>query len=272
MNKNLINKIHNIDCIELYKKIEDNSIDLVILDPPYNVKAADWDNIPNYVQWMKEILKESFRVLKPNGSLYLWGMTKNNDFLRLKLWIDDNFDNYEFKNWIIWVHEVKIHKKLKDRYLTKHEDLLFYSGNNNTFNVVRDAPPSFQLKMHEGRYDKNFFIEKHKLPPSQQKIFKNGLQLGSPAKSWWKGPSNQSASKKYKKFAGYKSEWVCERIISVSSNEHDLIFIPFGGTGSECEAAIKLNRNFISSEIDTERYEISKNRIEKSQNTILKFT
>ena len=258
----MINKIYNEDCIELYKKLEDASIDLLILDPPYNVNAANWDNISNYFEWMQEILKESFRVLKPNGSLYLWGMTKNNDFLRLKLWIDDTFPNYEFKNWIVWVHEVKIHKKLQDRFLTKHEDLLFYSGKNNTFNLVRDNPPEFQLKMHAGRYDENYFIEPHKLPPSQQKIFKNGLQLGSPAKSWWKGPSNQSASKKYKKFAGYKSEWVSERIIDVSSNAGDLVLIPFGGTGTECEAAVKLNRNFISTEIDSERYQIAKSRID----------
>lgn len=272
MNNNLVNKIHNEDCLKIYEKIESNSIDLIVLDPPYNVNAADWDNIPNYIEWMQEILKESFRVLKPNGSLYLWGMTKNNEFLKLKLWIDDTFNDYIFKNWIIWVHEVKIHKKLQDRYLTKHEDLLFYSGNDNTFNIVRDSPTEFQLKTHNGKYDENFFIEAYKLPPSQQKIFKNGLQLGSPAKSWWKGPSNQSASKKYKKFAGYKSEWVCERIISVSSNENDFVFIPFGGTGTECEAAINLNRNFISCEIDNERYQIAKDRIDRAQNTILRFT
>jgi DNA modification methylase len=122
MDKNIINKIHNSDCLFIIKEIENNSVDLVILDPPYNVNAAEWDNIPNYIEWMQEIIKESFRVLKPNGSLYLWGMTKNNEFLKLKLWIDDTFNHFYFKNWIVWVHEVKLHKKLKDKYLTKHED------------------------------------------------------------------------------------------------------------------------------------------------------
>ena len=255
------NKIYNEDCLITMSKIENSSIDLIIIDPPYNVNAADWDKIENYLDWMKNILSESFRILKPNGSLYLWGMTKNNDFLRLKLWIDDKIKNYYFKNWIVWVHEVKIHKKLSDKYLTKHEDLLFYSGNKNTFNVVRDDPPPFQLKMHKGRYDDNFFIEREKLPPSQQKIFKNGLQLGSPAKSWWKGPSNQSNSKVYKKFAGYKSEWVCDRIVNVSSNQGDIVYIPFAGTGTECLSCINLNRRFIASEINEEHYKISKERL-----------
>lgn len=272
MNQKILNKIYNDDCLNLFKKIDNDSIDLVILDPPYNVNAADWDKIPNYLDWMKDVVSESFRVLKPTGSLYMWGMTKNNDFLRLKLWIDDTFKDFHFKNWIVWVHEVKIHRKLKDRYLTKHEDLLFYSGDNNTFNMVRDEPPAFQLKMHKGKYDKNYFIERHKLPPSQQKIFKNGLQLGSPAKSWWKGVSNQSASKKYTKFAGYKSEWVSERIVKVSSNKDDVVLIPFAGTGTECVSCVNLDRNFISCEIDLERYEISKDRIQKTRDNITKFS
>jgi site-specific DNA-methyltransferase (adenine-specific) len=253
--------LHNIDCLELMKTMEDNSVDLVILDPPYNVNAADWDKIPNYLPWMQEVLDQSFRVIKPSGSLYLWGMSKNNDFLRMKLYIDDNHLDYAFKNWIVWVHDVKIHKKLEDKYLTKHEDLLFYAGKGNTFNQVRDLPPDFQLKMHKGRYDENFFIEREKLPPSQQAIFKNGLQLGSPAKSWWKGPANQSASKKIKKFAGYKSEWVCDRIVEVSSNPGDLILVPFAGTGTECLSANRLGRRYIGMEIDKERFDLAKERI-----------
>ncbi len=255
------NVIINDDCLNVFSQIEDKTIDLVILDPPYNVKAADWDNIPDYYNWMVKVINESFRVLKPNGSLYLWGMSKNNDFLKLKLYIDDNIKNFEFKNWIVWVHDVKIHKKLNDRYLTKHEDLLFYAGPGSTFNQVRDLPPDFQLKMHKGRYDENFFIEREKLPPSQQVTFPNGLQMGSPAKSWWKGPANQSAAKKYKKFAGYKSEWVCERIISVSTNENDLVLVPFGGTGTELYSCKKLNRKYIGVEIDEERHKISTERV-----------
>lgn len=257
-----LNKIYHEDCLVTMSKMETDSVDLVILDPPYNVNAADWDNIPNYLEWMQTVITEAFRILKPNGSFYLWGMTKNNDFLKLKLWIDDNFTNYTFKNWIVWVHDVKIHKKLEDKFLTKHEDLLFYGGPNNTFNLVRDEPPPFQLKMHKGKYDENFFIEKEKLPPSQQAIFKNGLQLGSPAKSWWKGPANQSNAKKYKKFAGYKSEWVCERIVEVSSNPGDLVYVPFVGTGTECLASKTKQRNYIGSEIDKERFDLSVDRLQ----------
>jgi DNA modification methylase len=255
-------KIYNEDCLIGLKKIQDIKFDLVILDPPYNVRADSWDNISNYLEWMCSIISESRRLLKDNGSLYLWGMSKNNDFLRLKLWMDDNI-NLEFKNWIVWVHECKIHRKPKDKYLNKHEDLLFYAGKNNTFNIVRDLPTPLQLSIFKDKFDDNFFVSREKLPPSQQKIFKNGLQLGSPAKSWWRGDSNISNNKEenLKNFAGFKSEWVCKRIIEVSSNEGNNILIPFAGTGTECLMAKQLNRNFISFEIDNERFEIAKNRI-----------
>lgn len=260
------NRIYLDDCLNMFEKVDPKSVDLAILDPPYNVNAATWDNIDNYFTWLTNIIKKVEKLLKPTGSLYLWGTSKNNDFLRTKLWMDDKLVKINFKNWIVWIHEVKIHRKLKDRYLTKHEDLLFYAAENNVFNIVRDDPPPFQLKMHAGRYDENYFIERDKLPPSQQKIFKNGLQLGSPAKSWWKGPSNKSASKKYKKFAGYKSEWVCDRIIKVSSNPGDLILVPFVGTGTECLCAKLLDRRFIGAEINKEYYDIACERINCVQN------
>lgn len=240
--------------------LSDGSVDLAVLDPPYNVNAAAWDRVPNYLEWMTEVVRQTRRVLRESGSLYVWGTTRNNDFLRLKLWMDDNL-GLEFKNWVVWVHKPKIHRKPPDRFLCKHEDLLFYAGPGATFNQLRDAPPEFQLKTHAGRYDDNHFVPRDKLPPSQQKLFKNGLQLGGPATSWWLGPANQSNGKTYKKFAGYKSEWVCERIVAASSKPGDVVLVPFAGTGTECVAAQRLGRSFLACEIDEERFKVALKRI-----------
>lgn len=178
--------------------------------------------------------------------------------------MDENI-KLEFKNWIVWVHECKIHKKLDDKFLLKHEDLLFYSGKGNTFNHIRDIPTPFQLSIFKNKYDENFFVPPENLPPSQRKIFKEGLQLGSPIKSWWKGASNISNSKdiSLKGFAGYKSVWVCERIIQVSSNENDKILIPFAGTGTECLVARNLKRNFLGIEKLEKHYLISLKRMKE---------
>lgn len=89
-----LNKVHQLDCLQGLKMLEDNSIDLIITSPPYNKagfngkhkkklndiwnKTIDYDgniDIDNmkeedYEQWQIDILNECFRVLKPNGSMF----------------------------------------------------------------------------------------------------------------------------------------------------------------------------------------------------------
>lgn len=60
------------DCLQEIKKIPDKSVDLVLTDPPYNIGKADWDKIEGYDDWCADWLAECARVLKDNGSLYLW--------------------------------------------------------------------------------------------------------------------------------------------------------------------------------------------------------
>lgn len=259
-----LNRVHLGDYLDFIDQLQDEQFDLAILDPPYNIKADSWDQIPNYLDWLKRVLLKTQKKINKKGALYLWGTTKNNDFLKIKIFMDE-FDEFEmeFRNWVVWIKEMKIHKKSDTRLSTKHEDLLFYAYSDHRINVVRDLPTETQLKIHAGRYDSQFFIESSKLPPSQQKQFKTGLQLGSPVKSWWKGPSNVSISKEsdLKGFMGYKSVWVCERIIKLSSNETDSVLVPFAGTGTECLACLNTNRNFVAFEIDENRCNIAQKRI-----------
>ena len=63
------------DCIEVMRTLESASVDLVLADPPYNIKVRgeEWDDLgAGYIDWMIEWLLEAQRVLKPNGVLYIW--------------------------------------------------------------------------------------------------------------------------------------------------------------------------------------------------------
>lgn len=70
------------DCLEVMKEIPDNSVDLVLTDPPYNIGVTrsisgkevplQWDKIPNYGSWCMQWLRGCHRVLKANGVLYFW--------------------------------------------------------------------------------------------------------------------------------------------------------------------------------------------------------
>ncbi len=92
--------IYQGDCLELMKAIPDGSIDLICIDPPYNIGKAEWDKIDNYIDWMGLVFYECERVLKDNGSFYFF----HNDFLqivKLQNWLNQN-SQFIFKQLIVW--------------------------------------------------------------------------------------------------------------------------------------------------------------------------
>ena len=92
--------IYNEDCLTGLSKIPDKSIDLIVIDPPYNIKKDKWDDIKNYEEWMKKVILELQRVLKDNGSFYMFHseMEVVSDFMRF--FRDET--NFIFRQFIVW--------------------------------------------------------------------------------------------------------------------------------------------------------------------------
>ena len=96
-------KLYNGDCLEIMKDIPDETIDLVLIDPPYNIGKAKWDKwdtVGEYVEFMGKVFLEIQRVLKNNGSFYFF----HNDFLQiveLQNFINKNTE-FKFKRLLIW--------------------------------------------------------------------------------------------------------------------------------------------------------------------------
>lgn len=96
-------KLYCGDCLEVMKEIPDKSIDLVLIDPPYNIGKAKWDKwktVNDYVEFMGKVFLEIQRVLKDNGSFYFF----HNDFLQiveLQNFINKK-TNFVFNSFIIW--------------------------------------------------------------------------------------------------------------------------------------------------------------------------
>ena len=96
-------ELYNDDCLSKFKDIPDKSVDLVLIDPPYNIGKDTWDKWPTveaYVEFMGQVFLECQRVLKDNGSFYFF----HNDFLQiveLQNWINKN-TYFIFKNMLVW--------------------------------------------------------------------------------------------------------------------------------------------------------------------------
>lgn len=92
------------DCLEILKNIESNSVNLILIDPPYNIskdkKWDKWKTVDAYVEFMGQVFLECQRVLKDNGSFYFF----HNDFLQiveLQNYINKNTD-FIFKQFLVW--------------------------------------------------------------------------------------------------------------------------------------------------------------------------
>lgn len=96
-------KLYQGDCLEVMKNIPSKSINLVLMDPPYNIGKDKWDKwntVDEYVEFMGKVFLQIQRVLKDNGSFYFF----HNDFLQiveLQNWINKN-TNFIFKQLLVW--------------------------------------------------------------------------------------------------------------------------------------------------------------------------
>jgi site-specific DNA-methyltransferase (adenine-specific) len=95
-----LNKVFCGDCLELMKEIDDKSVNLAILDLPYNIKKDSWDRVENYEEWVGEVLLEIQRVLADNGSMYFFH-NKMPVISKLMIWVENN-SKFVFKNLITW--------------------------------------------------------------------------------------------------------------------------------------------------------------------------
>ena len=91
-------QVTNEDNMELMKRYPDNYFDLAIVDPPYNIKIDDWDNIKDYENYVRGLIKEVDRVLKRTGTMYFFGSM---DWIATCKIIIDEFD-MGLRSWIIW--------------------------------------------------------------------------------------------------------------------------------------------------------------------------
>ena len=93
-------RLINGDCLDFMGDIEDGSVDLIVLDAPYNINKAKWDKITNYIEWMGKMFIECQRVLKDNGSFY-WFHNDMEQIADLMVWLRGN-TKFIFKQFIVW--------------------------------------------------------------------------------------------------------------------------------------------------------------------------
>ncbi|MFW5658623.1 MAG: DNA-methyltransferase [Bacteroidota bacterium] len=249
------NYIYEADCLELLPRFAPDSVDLVICDGPYGVTNYEWDRIDSIQKYNLMLLESFSRVLKPGGSLYLFGKENAIDFIDYRPFLD-------LKRRIIWYQPSRLAQGRKN--YTNNYDVIFYftKGKAKTFNLddirVEQMVELTHRKRCEnvpsvknGQYGKTKFNPKGKNP---------GDVWGDIKQLTYK--SKELISRDYLNTI-QKPKKLLRRMVLASSNPGDVVLDPFAGTGTSVEVCIETGRDYIAIEQDPELVAvISARRIE----------
>ncbi len=228
------NNVYLGGCYDYFKDIENDSIDLILIDPPYVVTKEKWDQ-KDVVS--DKLSKELFRVLKETGSLYIWSGIgeKSQTMIRWFLIFKQNF---YFKDLITW----KKSRGMGNRrgWLYTREELMWFVKDNKSFIWNKDKQYLIGVKR------------------KQDSVGQDGLPLNNPYKritNVWDDFTEMEKDISYPMKLHYAAKPLkaIRRIIEAHTKEGDLILDCFAGSGTTGVAAKELNRNFILIEKE-ERY------------------
>jgi len=239
-----VSMLHHTDCLELLSSMGDNSVDLVLTDPPYFIgfdggKGWDsqWSSEGDYLSWCDQWTQECARVLKPNRMMVVFGTLKTDTFIQYKLQTN-NIEGLVTQNELIWSYNWG--GRGKSNFARKHEYAWCWSkGDDFLFNA-----------------DSVRVERKQKINIRTGKAFEKGT---IPTCVWEK--NNHTTSKEYVNWhPTQKPLLILERIINAYTNKGDTVVDIFSGSGSTVIACDNTNRSFIGCEVDEEYYNRSLTR------------
>jgi site-specific DNA-methyltransferase (adenine-specific) len=243
--------LYHCDLHTILEQLEDNSIDMIFADPPYNlsnggfsnqagkmvsVNKGDWDKSKGFEKdyaFHYAWLEASRRVLKPGGTLWVSGTYHS--IYQCGHAIQSL--GYHILNDISW-YKPNAAPNLSCRMFTaSHESLLWVRKEKkakHTFNYEA---------MRNGEWESDFI----KVPNKQMR-------------SVWSVNTPRPDEKKFGKHPAQKPLDLLERIVLASTNEGDVILDPFTGSSTTGLAAVKHKRKFVGIDMEKEYLEVSKKR------------
>ncbi len=251
--ESIINRTIQGDCLEVMRKIPDNSVEVTFADPPFNLKKKyhsyyDKHEVQEYLSWCREWLNEMVRITKPTGSIFVHNIPK---------WLI-HFASFLneiaiFRHWIAWD---AMGAPLGKTLLPNHYGILYYVKLKKfKFYDIRGLHKrcrvcSFVLKDYGGK--KN---QMHHFGPIVSDV--------------WTDIHRIRHKKRRDEHPCQLPVHLLERLVLMTTDEGDIVLDPFIGTGTTAIAAKRLGRRFIGIDIDPNYVEITKKKLQKTNPTML---
>lgn len=243
----LINKIHNMDCLEGMKLIKDKSIDAIICDLPFGITSCKWDMVIPF-----EPLWEQYkRIIKDNGAIVLFG---SQPFTSALIMSNPKWFRYE---WIWQKNKSTGFLNAKKQPLNDHETISVFSKKTCVYNP--------QMTIAEKTYKRGKIIRSKEKNIQQSDCYgeqKTFIQEDSGLRYPKRIIYFNNNSTQNQLHPTQKPVALIEYLIKTYTNENELILDNCMGSGSTAIAAINTNRNYIGFELDKGYYDIALKRIE----------
>lgn len=233
------------DCLDLFKIIPDNSVDMTFADLPFNLKkkyTSYKDNLElkAYLDWCNEWMGEMVRVTKPTGSIFVHNIPK-----WLTFFAEELNRIAHFKHWIAWdAATMPMGKTLQPA----HYGILFYTKEAKGFKFYEIRHP--HCRDRAGRLVKDYGGKKGILHP-----------FGPLISDVWTDIHRIRHSVRRDEHPCQLPPHLLERIILMSTDEGDSVLDPFSGTGTTAIAAKTLGRHYIGFELDEHYKAISEEKL-----------
>ncbi len=230
-------KIKCGDAINLLKDLPDNSVNLIVADPPYNL-GKDYGNnhdlkgFDEYLDFTRDWTSEAKRVLTEDGTIYVFMGVR---FISYLFNILDREQHLYFNSWIVW-HYTQGLGKTKG-FSSRHDDILVFNKSKN-----------FKFNLDDVRIPQKYYRAR------------NNMRGANPGDVWkfshvhYSNPNRQNHPTQ-------KPEGLIERMILASSDKGDVVLDPFSGSGTTLRVCQQLERNGIGFELNPEYVEMTKNRL-----------
>jgi site-specific DNA-methyltransferase (adenine-specific) len=256
-----LDRLYTGDCLELFSRLESETIDLIFADPPFNI-GYDYDiyddsrDAEAYLKWTLAWGREVERVLRPSGTFWL---AIGDEFAaELKVLFHREL-GLSLRNWVIWYYTFGVHCTRK--FARSHAHLFYFVKNPKCFTFNdRDirVPSARQLIYFDTRAN-----PEGRLPDDTWILRPQDIPDGfAPESDTWYVPRVCGTFKERAGWHGCQMpEQVLGRIIRACSNPDDIVLDPFSGSGTTLVVAKKLQRRFLGFELSPDYAKAVRDRL-----------
>jgi site-specific DNA-methyltransferase (adenine-specific) len=252
------------DSLELLPAIPSDSAQIILADPPYNIgkdfgNDSDKQPMVEYLSWCEKWITECLRILKPNGTMFIYGFSETLALILSKIPLTVH------RRWIIWHYTNKTVPSL-NFWQRSHESILVLWKSDKVFHRddIREEYTDGFLNGAAGKERKE---TKGRFSKGDKKTIYTAHEKGALPRDVLKIPALAGGAglKERVDHPTQKPLALCEKLLKSCKQSDGFVLIPFAGSGSECLAAKNLGLPFVGIEINEEYIKLIHKRLEDSK-------